>query len=228
MRICGVILAGGIGKRFGGDIPKQFQNLNGKPVIEYSLERLSAYCGRIVLVSHRDWISKSKDVIKKGLNVTIVEGGETRQISVYNGLRELSKELWDVVIIHDGVRPLFSRETVERGIRMASLKGAAIPVLPVRESLLAAVNGRIRRYINRENMYSIQTPQFFKFNLIWKAHQKALKKKRFDFTDDSRLFEIIRMPVDIMEGDLKNIKITTPLDLIICSKILQEDSNERK
>ncbi len=215
-------MAGGTGSRYGSKIPKQFLRLGNKTILEYSIEKFRQCVDHIIIVSHPDWIQKTKKIIKNDPAIEVVKGGKTRQLSVLNGLRRLSEKSADIAVIHDGVRPLFSLDLLKKGIASAKKNGSAVPVIPVKDSLIISKDGRkIKNYLDRDTVYQIQTPQFFHFDLIYKAHILAHKKDRTDFTDDSSVFEMLKLKADIIAGEEHNIKITTPPDLLMAEQILK-------
>ncbi len=220
MKIGGVIVAGGTGKRYGGDIPKQFLALGDKSILEYSIEKFSRVCDELVVVCHKEWLLKAQELITKKRNIILAEGGQTRQLSVYNGLSALHEKNISIVAIHDSVRPLFSVDLLKRCIKSAEINGSGVPAIQTTDTLAYVENQHISYYVDRLKILQIQTPQVFQFDLIWKAHSVAYKKGDWNFPDDSGLFEIINKNVDIVNGEETNIKITTPLDRLIALEIL--------
>ncbi|MGB9857270.1 MAG: 2-C-methyl-D-erythritol 4-phosphate cytidylyltransferase [Dictyoglomaceae bacterium] len=214
-RILGILLAAGKSKRFGGE-DKLLQDLLGKPVIYYPLLALENVeeISDIILVSDKEKRDLLRDFIgkwgfKKVKN--IVEGGKERQDSVYNALKSVSS--YDFVLIHDSARPLASEELVKRVIKEGLRKKAVVTGLPVKDTIkLVDSSGKVKETLPRERLWQIQTPQFFEFQLILEAHEKA-RKDNFYGTDDSILVERLNFPVYVIEGEPWNIKITTKEDL---------------
>jgi 2-C-methyl-D-erythritol 4-phosphate cytidylyltransferase len=216
-----IIVAGGAGKRMGGDIPKQFIEIGGKPVLMHTILRFFDFDSNIfivlVLPFHQieTWnllCSQHRFMLPH----QIVAGGDERYNSVKNGLEKISDN--QLVAIHDGVRPLVSRETISKSYQLAEIYGSAVPSVPVKESLREVLEGK-NRPVDRRNFYLIQTPQTFKSSLIKQAYQKPYNPL---FTDDASVFEAAGNEVHLFEGNIENIKITTPTDLKIAAILLNE------
>jgi 2-C-methyl-D-erythritol 4-phosphate cytidylyltransferase len=215
-----IIVAGGSGSRMGSDVPKQFLELNGKPVLMHTISVFHEYdraCELILVLPSAQQGYWSDLCLKYNFNLPhkIVSGGETRFHSVRNGLEMVDEE--GIVFIHDGVRPLVSRQTIERCSIMAQENGNAIPVLPVNESLRLKENDRTIS-VDRALYLSVQTPQTFRSEQIKEAF-----KQKYDpaFTDDASVFEKAGLTVHVVEGNPENIKITTPTDFIIADAFMQ-------
>jgi 2-C-methyl-D-erythritol 4-phosphate cytidylyltransferase len=226
MKTAGIILAGGEGKRFGGKVPKQFARLGGKPIIEYSLSKMVGIVDEIIVVCHKDWLSFLKKYLKNNPSIQIVEGGTTRQLSVWNGLLALESRKLDAVAIHDGARPLFSKNILKKCLETALEKGSAIPVVPSHSTLAVIENQKMHHYLDRNQIFFIQTPQAFRFDLILEAHKKACENKVIHYTDDSQILQLVHQSAYSIEGEVENIKITSPLDLKIASEILKAAHKE--
>ena len=224
MKLTVIIVAGGKGLRMGGDLPKQFIPLQGKPVLMHTVETFykwdSSACIIIVIPEEHESYWK---MLCKELNFTvphrIVYGGETRFQSVLNGLREAEDE--GLIAVHDGVRPFVSQEVISSCFKVAKFFGTAIPVIPMIESV-REITGRKKgdifegsfvgesRPLNRSRLCIVQTPQVFKSEILRKAYEQPYD--RF-FTDDASLVEASGHPIRLVEGNRENIKITTPMDL---------------
>ena len=218
-----IIVAAGAGMRMGGGIPKQFQNLNGKPVLIHTIEKFVCsdplfQCIVVVIPPG------SKDYCREILlasqlppeRVLLVEGGQERQHSVYKGLKQLSDEV-EVVCIHDGVRPLVSVELVGKVAHEAGQKGAVIPAVPVKDTLkeVGKRDGHsevVTGTLSRDRYRLIQTPQGFNRQIILKAYQKA-REESSSATDDAALVENLGVEVQVIPGEAVNIKLTTPEDV---------------
>lgn len=231
-KIAGIILAGGTGTRFGSKIPKQFLKLRGKTVLEHSVDKFLKLAETIVIVVHPDWLKMCEKIpgLKNKKNIVFCTGGKTRQLSVFNGLKAIDQIKTpplrkngkpDLVIIHDGVRPLFSSRLLKQCIEKAALKGSAVPALKVSSTLCITKNSKIIRYLDRNMVFKVQTPQVFQYKLIRKAHDLAYTAGKWDHTDDSQIFERIGRNADILEGEITNIKITSPSDLALAAQILK-------
>jgi len=215
-----IIVAGGSGSRMGSEIPKQFLELCGKPVLMHTIQVFYDFDpeSKIILVLPEDQQQFWKGLCLKHsfpLAHQVVSGGKTRFHSVKNGLSQITEE--GIVFIHDGVRPLVSKETLNRCFETARKYGNAIPVLPVNESLRKQ-EGDQNISVDRSQYFSVQTPQTFQSEQIVKAF-----KQDFDstFTDDASVAEKAGFPIKMVEGNRENIKITTPTDLIIAEAFLK-------
>ncbi|AEE92297.1 2-C-methyl-D-erythritol 4-phosphate cytidylyltransferase [Tepidanaerobacter acetatoxydans] len=218
MQVSAVIAAGGHGKRMNSSVSKQFLTIKGHPILYYTLNKFEKMdvISSIVLVTGVDDMDYTRNEIirKYGFKkVKLVEGGKERQDSVYNGLRELSPQT-DIVVIHDGVRPFVPIKLIEKSIT-AAIKYKAVGVaVPVKDTIKIVGDGNtIKSTPDRKTLWSIQTPQTFKYDLILAAYEKAISEG-FYGTDDTVLVERMGLSVKIIEGAYENIKITTPEDII--------------
>lgn len=216
-----IIVAGGSGSRMGTDIPKQFLELCGKPVLMHTIQRFYDYdpdCELFLVLPAAQKSFWSDLCLKHGflLPHQVVSGGETRFHSVRNGLGHIQGD--GIVFIHDGVRPLVSRETLDRCFQAAQETGNAIPVLPVTESL-RKLDGRRSFSVDRSLYFSVQTPQTFRSKQILEAFSQP-----FDplFTDDASVAEKAGHPITMVEGNPENIKITTPTDLCVAEVFMRK------
>ena len=213
-----IIVAGGKGLRMGGDVPKQFQLLGNQPVLMHTLQRFADDCKdlQIILVLPQEQIEYWSDLGEKyhfGVEHWIVAGGETRFHSVQSGLAQIPDDAEGVVAVHDGVRPLVSREVIEKCFEEARRKKAVVPVVPVVESLRHVSDGAVPRADYR----LVQTPQTFDIQLLKQAYRQPFSK---DFTDDASVVEAFGHPITMVEGNRENIKLTTPFDLRIAEMLL--------
>jgi len=216
MSVCAIVPAGGSGTRMGGTVPKQFQSLNGKPILYHTIKTLQncETISEIILVvpekeyetANTDWLGKL-EIVKK-----VVIGGEKRQDSVYNGFCEVSQDS-EIVLVHDGVRPFLSQKMIVDSIDAAREYGAAITAIPVHDTIKRVdTSGLVSQTIDREGLWRVQTPQAFRYSLLLDAFNKA-KSENFYGTDEGALIEHLGEPVKIVEGLEQNIKITRPEDL---------------
>lgn len=225
-----VIVAGGKGLRMGGDLPKQFIPLDGRPVLMHTLHAFYKWdCSlNIILVlpeSHWDYWNMLCSEIGCEIPHVLISGGETRFHSVKNGLCRIYEQISTLdlipegvqVAIHDGVRPFVSQEVLARCFDALELSEAVIPVLPMIDSLRERV-GEQSRPVDRSCYLSVQTPQVFSFKELWKAYQQDF---RSDFTDDASVVEACGTCIHTVAGDRENIKITTPFDLLVAGAICQ-------
>ena len=220
---CGaVIVAAGTASRMGG-IDKVMAPLDGEPMICRTV-RTFQNCSavkEIVIVTRQDLILPMMDLFRAFPKVqAVVAGGKTRDESVRNGLSALSKKV-KLAAIQDGARPLVTEEVIDRTIRAAHSYGAAAPAIPVKDTVKEVEGGLVRSTPDRARLQAVQTPQVFDIDLL----QGALKKAKADqaaITDDCSAVERLGMSVRIVEGDERNIKVTTPLDLKIATMLLEE------
>ena len=219
-----IILAGGRGKRMQSNISKQYILLKGKPILYYTLKtfRDCPYIDEIILVIPEDEIDYCIENIINKYNLKvdkIVVGGTERQDSVYNGLKELSNK--GIVLIHDGARPFVNERIIEEGIKYANEYGAAAPgVMPKDTIKVKRKDNFSKETPERSDLVAIQTPQVFKYDIIMKCHEN-IKAKGIQVTDDTMVVEYNNYPVYLYDGDYKNIKITTPEDLILGEYLCQ-------
>jgi 2-C-methyl-D-erythritol 4-phosphate cytidylyltransferase len=213
-----IIVAAGAGKRFGE--MKQFAYLRAKPVLEWTLERFQAHpeVGAIVLVLPDEQDLKHYRMRYDKI-VDLVRGGEKRQDSVWQGFRLLAAAAPEVVLVHDGARPLVPADLISRVIAAARAGGAAVPVLAVEDTIKKVHEGEIAGTIDRSLLFRAQTPQGFRYDVLKKALDAA-RKDRFTGTDEACLVERIGLPVTAVAGDARNIKITTPIDIPIAEALL--------
>lgn len=218
-----VIVAGGKGTRMGTAVPKQFLPLGGKPVLTHSIITFAAaFPGiHIILVLPEDQISYAQIVLgalPDPMDIELVAGGETRFHSVQNGLRCVHEE--GIVFVHDGARPLITVQLLHRCCEQAALSGSAIPAIPVAESMRIVQNG-VSKPVNRDNMRVIQTPQTFRTGIILPAFSQTYDPA---FTDEATVVEAAGGSVVLCEGDKRNIKVTTPEDMIIAEALIANHS----
>lgn len=215
-----IIVAGGVGKRMQSEIPKQFLNVAGRPILMHTFESLINYSKelKITLVLPEPFIDFWQSLCKRfdfEVDHTIVKGGKTRFDSVINGLKEI--ENGGLIAIHDGVRPLVSKETLNRIFKKAEKKGNAIPAVKINEAL-RKINDDNSFFVNRRAYRLIQTPQCFHSQLIKQAYQQDYKE---EFTDDATVVEAMGIKINLVEGNNENIKITRPSDIKIAEAFLK-------
>lgn len=214
MTVGALITAGGTGTRMGTDVPKQYLDLCGVPVLVRTLRAFQEHplVDRLVLTvpAGDEQFCRTRIVEPYGIDkiLAIVAGGRTRQESVFNGLRELEET--DIVAIHDGVRPLVSHDTITRTIEAARISGAALACAAVKETVKKQV-GPYLKTIPRTDLWMAHTPQAFRTPLIIEAHRTA-REQHFEATDDSMLVERLGHPVAVVADSEDNLKITTPHD----------------
>lgn len=206
-----IIVAGGSGSRMKSNTPKQFITINGKPLLQYTIDRFFDWNPNIdlVLVLPETEIETWKNLVAKNnysLDYRICNGGKERFDSVKNGLEVLENEL---IMIHDGVRPFVSNPTLDRCLDTANTLGSAIPVISLIESI-RKITSDGSQPVDRDSLRLIQTPQCFKIEWVKKAYQQSYS---IDFTDDASVVQKASYPINLVEGNRENIKITTSDDL---------------
>jgi 2-C-methyl-D-erythritol 4-phosphate cytidylyltransferase len=213
-----IIVAAGAGKRFGE--MKQFAYLRAKPVLEWTLEKFEAHAevDAVVLVLPDEQDLKHYRM-RYAKIVDIVRGGDRRQDSVWQGFRIIGTAAPEIVLVHDGARPLVSADLISRVIAAARSDGAAVPVLPVEDTIKEVRDGRVAGTIDRTLLVRAQTPQGFRYDVLKRALEAA-RRDRFTGTDEAALAERIGIPVTALPGDPRNIKITTPVDIPIAEALL--------
>jgi 2-C-methyl-D-erythritol 4-phosphate cytidylyltransferase / 2-C-methyl-D-erythritol 2,4-cyclodiphosphate synthase len=214
-QVAAVVVAAGQGLRAGGEIPKQFRRIAGETLLERALSAF-AEASEVTFVQP---VIRPDDVnlvrrLTRGMNVLEpVAGGATRQASVRAGLEALVACTPDIVLVHDAARPFASASLITRAIAAAEKTGAAIPALPVTDTVKRIDStGTIEATLDRNSIRLVQTPQAFAFPALFDAHRRALAQGRDDFTDDAALAEWAGIKVSVFAGEPGNIKFTTPED----------------
>ena len=223
LKYCGaVIVAAGSASRMGG-IDKVMAELGGEPMIKRTV-RTFQECDaiqEIVVVTRPDLILPVMDLCAEFNKVkAVVAGGSSRDESVGMGLNTLSKQV-KLVAVQDGARPLVTWQLVDRVVRAANSYGAAAPAVPVKDTIKVVQGGIVAATPDRETLKAVQTPQVFDFDLLRGALKKA-KEDGAAITDDCSAVERLGMSVRIVEGDERNLKVTTPMDLKIAQMLLEE------
>jgi len=225
LKVVAIIVAAGRGKRTGHSTKKQFLSVGSKPILAYTLDVFDSIdrVDKIILVIPRGWKRYcQKEIIEKygyRKEIEVISGGARRQDSVACGLALVSSD-YEIVIIHDGVRPFVSRKMIVESIAKARKFRACVVAVPVTDTVkMVNREGVIERTLPREHLWRVQTPQTFQLSLIKKAYAKALKDK-FYGTDDAQLVERMNKPVKVISGDYRNMKITTREDLILAETLL--------
>lgn len=217
-----IIVAGGKGLRMGGEIPKQFLPIGGKPVLMRTIEVFrQAYPDiHIILVlpvSQQDYWQQLCQEYNFAVPVRIADGGETRFHSVSNGLKLIPDDTDGLVGVHDGVRPFVAVETIRRCYDEAMEKGAVVPVISVVETVRQLRKDGTSVTVPRDEYKLVQTPQTFRISLLKEAYQQQYTSF---FTDDASVVEALGKPVHLVEGNRENIKITTPADIRFVNGLL--------
>lgn len=219
MKLYAIIVAGGTGKRMGAEMPKQFLELGGKPLLMHTIEKFKSFDESIEIITVlpddqiRRWIHLQEEY-SFNIPQTLVKGGKTRFHSVKNGLEFLEDQ--GLVAIHDGVRPFVSIDTIRRCFETAGSSGNAIPVIVPSDSL-RIISDEESSPIDRMQVRMIQTPQVFRTDLIREAYKQDYLP---EFTDDASVIEKTGIKINLVEGNRENIKITNPEDMIMAGALL--------
>lgn len=219
-----IIVAGGKGLRMGGDLPKQFMPLHGKPVLMHTIERFRAYSDelKIILVLPHEQQDYWRQICQKHnftVEHTVVDGGQTRFHSSLNGVAAVPDDATGVIGIHDGVRPFVSEETIARCFEAARQFGAALPVLPVTDTLRRVTDDGGYN-VQRNDYRTVQTPQTFDAQLLKQAFKQPYSD---NFTDDASVVEALGHKVTMVDGNRENIKLTTPFDLVVAEALIKNN-----
>lgn len=226
-RITAIVLAAGSGKRMKSAVHKQYMMLAGKPVLYYALKTFDeSAVTDIVLVTGAGEIRYCEQEIVEKYKIqkvrAIVEGGRERYHSVHEGLKAAAGS--DYVLIHDGARPLVTKDMIARSIETAKACGACVVGVPVKDTIkVVGTDGFAKETPERSTLWQIQTPQSFSYSLIADAYEKVVALGDDTVTDDAMVLERIKgIPVCVIEGAYQNIKITTPEDLLVAEAYLKD------
>lgn len=224
-KVVAIIPAAGMGRRMNNAIQKQYLSLGNMPLLVHCLHTFAAHpaIDEIIIVTPEDQLDFCRWDIVHAYNIdkvcAVVRGGNERQDSVRNGLRACQCSAEDIILIHDGVRPLIETETIDAVIAGVAEHGACIAAVPMKDTIKEVHDGIIRSTPQRSNLWAAQTPQGFRCNLIVNAHEQALAHG-FSATDDASILEWLGHEVAVVEGSYTNFKITTPEDLILAQALL--------
>ena len=218
-RVAVVIVAGGSGSRMGADVPKQFLRVGGEHILCRTFRAFEPYADQIVVVLPKGEIARWREIAEeqKIAPHTLCEGGATRFLSVKNGLEAV--EECDLVAVQDGVRPMLSGAMIERGLECAAEHGTAIPVVEAVDSFRMEGEEGLKA-IDRSRLKAVQTPQIFSYKLLREAYRQAFSPL---FTDDATVVELYGQPLAYYQGERRNIKITTPEDLLIAEALVGDN-----
>ncbi len=221
MKTIVIILAGGIGRRFLSDAPKQFSLINDKPILAYTIEKFNSLeeVDEILVVSHRSFVQNVRDIVEKysfEKVLYVVEGGERRFDSVFAALKIYGESEESGVLVHDGVRPLISHNLIKKCISSLKEYPACVPLLQATNTLLKVENEKVVGYVEREGLYNAQTPQCFLLSVLREAYAKAfLDETKISFTDDCSVVShyLPNVEIKMIEGEAENVKLTLNSDL---------------
>jgi 2-C-methyl-D-erythritol 4-phosphate cytidylyltransferase len=229
MKVQAIVPMGGLGVRFQQETPKPLVFLQNKPIFIHTVEAISSVAPihSIILVGHKDFIAKYQDAVteyKIAKVKTVVPGGETRSESVQRGMEELDPDT-DMVLIHDGVRPLVTAAMVRKAVDHCQAHKAVVLAVPVKPTIkkVDARTMEVVRSLDRNELWEIQTPQVFDRKILQQAYAQSYDRLS---TDDASLVERLGYPVKVLQGSYHNIKITTPEDLVIAQTLLTQIKGE--
>ena len=233
-----VVFAGGVGARMNSKVlPKQFLSIHGKPIIVHTLEHFEKHprIDAVVVSCVEGWIDYLNDIIGK-YNLTkvkkVVPGGQTGQLSIYNGLcaaKDVAGSDDAIVLIHDGVRPFITNKLINDNIDSVERYGSAITSVPAKETVLMIENNasEIIDIPDRANTRLARAPQSFHLNEILEAHEKAISEEKTDFIDSCSMMKYYGKKLYLIDGPVENIKITTPEDFYTMRALLDAKENEQ-
>lgn len=234
-RITAIVLAAGSGRRMNSETPKQFMEIQGYPVVYYSLKAFEdSPVDSVVLVTGKEDVEYCKSEIVDYYGFTkvqaVVAGGKERFYSVYEGL--LAAGMTDYVLVHDGARPFLSQECICSSIEVVQKEEACVLSVPVKDTIkVADEEGYVDKTLERNQLWAIQTPQSFSFSLLKEAYHRLFAIKDEEkwpaITDDAMLVEyFLNQKVKLIHGDYRNIKITTPEDFAIAELFLKQNETD--
>lgn len=224
MKVAVIIPAAGAGKRMAREVPKQFLELSSCPILVHTLTVFEHWAGAesvvvVVPEDEQDRVAGWVDDYQLKKITQIVCGGPRRQDSVYNGLRALRQEV-DIVLVHDGVRPLISTLVLDNCVKAVSNTGAAIAAVPLKDTIKEIADDKmVIKTLDRNRLWAVQTPQGFRKEILMRAMEQAAQDS-FTGTDEASLVERLKIPITIVEGCYENIKITTAEDLLLAETFL--------
>ena len=215
-RLAVVIPAGGVGIRFGGRLPKQFIRLGRVPIVAATVGHFTRHPAVIAIVVaapeiHVERTRRALASVARRAPVVVVPGGGMRQDSVWLALQAVPRNA-DIIVVHDAVRPLITRGLIDAVVGAVAGSGAAICALPINETVKRVRQDVVEATLDRSELWSVQTPQAFRADLLREAHEKA-RRDGVVGTDDAMLVERLGHPVRVVRGLPENVKITTPEDL---------------
>jgi len=227
MKVNGLIVAAGEGRRLGQSTPKPFLHLAGRPMILHTLDRFAACRSveKVVLVCAGDEVASCRELVRSDsrlgkLECLVQQGGPRRQDSVGQGMARLDPDC-EIVVIHDGARPFISPRLIDQCVEVASKGNSVVVGLPVQDTIkVVSADRRIRNTPSRNTLWNIQTPQAFPVETIREAHLQGARDG-VEATDDAMLVERLGKIVQVLEGERTNIKVTFPQDIIFAELLLR-------
>ena len=233
----GVVVAGGVGTRMGADKPKQFLNIGNKPIIVHTVEKfvLCNELEKIVVLTPEDWISFTKDLLRKHLGeglmkrVAVIEGGATRNETIMNAIAYIEENYGldddTIILTHDAVRPFVTHRIIKDNIEAVKKYGATDTVIAATDTIVESKDGDIISMIpDRSKMYQGQTPQSFRAKELRDTYNALTEDEKNILTDATKIYVLKGKPVKLVKGESFNIKITYPYDLEVAETLLKGES----
>lgn len=236
--VYGVILAGGVGSRMGGDKPKQYLTVKDKPIIIYTVEKFFAVpeFEKIIVLCPKQWVEHTKNLIEKHIapaqdKIVVTEGGETRNETIMNAIAYIESEgkldKDTIIVTHDSVRPFVTSRIITENIEYAKQYGACDTVVPATDTIVeAADNTTISSIPDRSKMYQGQTPQSFNALKLKNIYGALTDDEKNILTDAAKIFVIKGEKVALVQGETYNMKITYPYDLRVAKSLLEDENND--
>lgn len=230
--IYGAILAGGIGSRMGNEKPKQYINIGDKPIILHTIEKF-CLCNdfeEILILCPKDWMEYTKGLIKKYVSasgrIKVLEGGDTRNETIQNAISYIEEKGHldedTIIVTHDAVRPFVTYRIIKENIEAAQKYGACDTVVPATDTIVESRDGSIISAIpDRAKLYQGQTPQSFKALKLRQLYHSLTPEEKDILTDAAKIFVIKGEPVELVRGEISNVKITYPYDLTVAESLLK-------
>lgn len=234
----GVILAGGIGSRMGGDKPKQYLTVKDKPIIIYTIEKFYVVpeLEKIIILCPKQWVEHTKNLVSKYIGstddkVVVIEGGDTRNETIMNAIKFIDSEgnlnEDTIIVTHDSVRPFVTHRIITENIESAKEFGACDTVVPATDTIVEALDNKSISYIpDRSKMYQGQTPQSFKALKLKNMYDSLSDNEKAILTDAAKIFVMKGEKVALVQGETYNMKITYPYDLRVAKSLLEEEKDD--
>ena len=234
----GVILAGGVGSRMGGEKPKQYLELKGKPIIIYTVEKMFTcpQFEKVIVLCPAQWVEHTRNLITKylapaGDRIAVIEGGDTRNETIMNAIKFIEDEgnLGDdtIIVTHDSVRPFVTHRIIEENIAAAKEFGACDTVIPATDTIVEALDNKtISNIPDRSKMYQGQTPQSFNAKKLKGMYNALTDDEKAILTDAAKIFVMKGEKVALVQGEDFNMKITFPYDLRVAKSLLEEETDD--